>query len=774
MVVELELGSFSKGKADSKGYYLQAFDQITLTNDTQSLDPDQLSFFFSSDKLSWSKMPLLFSSESGNSTVYSFPLIRSRWLQIILYNEGKAIPEKISGSVERQSNIKIKSSGSKNRLWVSDNLIDGREDYGWETVPGMKENDSVFFDLNKAYFMNAISLRSVKEMVNDFPTNFIIKLSLDQKHWVSVVEESNFLAGSFRWYQWKFLPARARYIQITILKLENKKHRSVKILDIDIMAKPENEILSSFFEHGAAFSYASELIAGSVKFAEHNATYPLKAVQSSDPRLRKGSTDYPGIVQLTRDGQDTKGFVVQGNDSRLKEATTEYSGIIELASDGENTPGVAVQGSDSRLKYATHENAGVVRLAKNGESSPNSVVQGNDNRLRISSTQYPGIVQFAQDGASLENVALQSSDSRLRKASTQWHGIVQLAGHNEVSRNKALQADDPRIARGTEEKKGVVQFAKDKEAKAFKAIQSNDSRLYNASEESSGIVRLARSGQKESGSAVQANDPRLDDARTALPHSHDYASKDHLLNSHTGGLNLKSSKDTPRSTSYSIPHVNNYPLSSENSLGLSAAFLGGIAVGSDHDHAVDSYSKSNTAVRGRSREKPACIFFSEKAYALHLPSRLDGLSSSGKAIFAEGDSIFKGRLLLERGMSVTIQYHDFMNETFAEGDLLTVNENGKVRKMRSNHEPFIGSFTNDPHFCLSASHGPKFICINISGIAKMRIKDKIEAGNWVGYLDDEPGVGRKVSQIQKQHGFAIAMESSAKEIEKLILCLIKR
>ena len=197
-------------------------------------------------------------------------------------------------------------------------------------------------------------------------------------------------------------------------------------------------------------------------------------------------------------------------------------------------------------------------------------------------------------------------------------------------------------------------------------------------------------------------------------------------------------------------------------------------MGSEKHQAMDAYSKSNVTIKGRSKEKSAGVFFSEKEYALHLPSHLDGLNSSGLGLLSEGDSLFKGRLFLEQATSMAIQYTSFTDDTFAEGDILTVQRNGKIKKMRSNHETFVGVFTHHPDFCISKSKNSRSIHITILGITKIRVKGKIEAGGWIGYLDDEPGVGRELSKTQKQHGFAIAMESSSREIEKLVLCLIKK
>ena len=774
LTIELGLGIIAD-KTQPIDTSAQPFNQIILSDGHQGLGKTRLSLFFSQNKASWSKIPILNIFTNGNHTIYSLPLIRAIWVQLILHNADQTLPEKISGSIKIQSNIKIESSGSKNRLWVPENLIDGREDYGWEILPNTQKDEWVLLDLGRRYFINAIALRSVKEALNNFPDNFIIKLSLDKKNWEGIVQESDFLVSSFKWYYWQFFPMNARYIQINISKPQRQENKNIKILDVDIMAKPENEVLDVSSQQTRAFFHASELIAGHVKLAEHNATKPLHVVQSDDPRLRKASTDQPGIVQLARNGQNVSGFALQANDPRVREATTEYPGIVELAHDKENTTGTVVQGSDSRLKYATNKEAGILRLANNGESIPNAAVQGNDKRLRLASTRSPGIVKLAQDGASIENAALQSNDSRLREASIQWHGLMRFAVHNEVSEKKAVQSNDPRLAEATEAKKGRIQFAKDGETRPLKAVQASDSRLSKASDKKAGIVRLAKPGQKEPDSVVRADDPRLEDVRKALPHFHsEYAPKDHTLNSHKGALNISSDTNTPELISYNISDIDSYPLSSKNKEGLSAAFSGGIVVGSDKNKAIDSYSKSNVTIRSKSKEKSAGIFFSEKAYALHLPSHLDGLSSSGLAILAEGDSLLKGRLFLEQAASITIQYTSFTDDIFAEGDILAVQKNGKIRKMRSNHEAFVGVFTHHPDFCLSRSENSKSIYINIAGLTKMRVKGKIEAGSWIGYLDDEPGVGRELHRMQKQHGFAIAMESSSKEIEKLVLCLIKK
>ena len=697
-----------------------------------------INLFFSPDGNFWSRIPVISLNKERQSSALFFPLIRCRYMQVIFPAE--KIPDTISGSVSKYSQVRFEASSQKDRLWTPENLIDGRDSYGWCSDPQQKDSEQyVISEFESEYYIHNISLKSTHQGFVHFPKNFAIELSRDKRDWHAPVKETSFSVAPLSWYSWSFRPYRARYIRVLIKKERGQEHS--EILELDVLALPENEVTLTD-KNSYDRLEGSELVSGLVRFSEHNGIHSLRALQSSDPRLREGTTEYPGIVKL--------------------------------AKDQESTPGVALQSNDSRISLSTEKEAGLVRLAKDGESIPNAVVQSNDSRLRMSTTQYPGILQLAENNSLTPGRAVQANDDRLRDASTTWPGIVQMAKHGESHGKKAVRSDDPRLLEATEEIKGRIKFAKDRESRPLVAMQANDSRLKPATEEANGIMKFAKVGEKGKLLAVQANDPRLEDARKPMPHGHNYASRNHTLNSHGGGLNLDLDQETKSDFIYNLVDLKSFPLSVKNRSGLSAAFQGGIAVEGSHGPALNSFSKSTAAVKAKSKDKPGGVFFSEKDFGIYLPSQIDDLIGSSKSILAEGDCSFRRNLSFESGVSIAIEWHSFSNELFAEGDLLTV-QNGVVSKLKSNHQPFVGVYVENASFCLSQPEQKEgAIQIAIFGVTNISVKGVIESGDWIGYLDDEPGIARRISPVQKQHSFAISMVSSKKESTKLVPCLIRR
>src|SRR6185295_12109947 len=101
------------------------------------------------------------------------------------------------------------------------------------------------------------------------------------------------------------------------------------------------------------------------------------------------------------------------------------------------------------------------------------------------------------------------------------------------------------------------------EARDGLALQSSDSRIRPASESSPGIVELCKPGSATAGFAVQGNDPRLGDARTPLPHSHDYAPKEHDFSSHSGLIFIKAETGAPF-TEIVSPPISHAPVVGQN------------------------------------------------------------------------------------------------------------------------------------------------------------------------------------------------------------------
>ena len=760
---------------------LLSFNQIRLRIESTYNLKLSTSLFFSEDKLSWSRILIKEEVQNQNELIYILPLSSAKYWQIVISAGDNSVDswksiKKIEGAIEAFFPIKYKSSGTPDRLWLPENLTDLREDYGWESnSPETERNDFVELDFKYNYYISSIALKSIKEVNNRFPNNFLVMVSKDGHNWDAVVTEDNCLVASGCIYRWNFEPVFARFIKIVINKPIQSKNYKCKILELYTYAYPDNifvEVEKSWF---SSSKYASELVPGAVKLATFNESSPLKAIQSNDPRLKYTTSEYPGIVQLSRDNDTQSGMAVQANDSRLKKATTENPGIIQLAKDEDTTPGKVVQANDSRLKKATTENPGLVRLAKDGDTTPNLVVQANDSRLKKATTENPGIIQLAKDEDTTPGKVVQANDSRLKKATTAWAGISQLANHNEVAPNKIVQADDPRLKDGTEEIKGIIRFAKNRENIAFKAVQANDERLQYASTDKDGTVRFAKPGVNTDLLAVQANDPRLNDSRTPLAHTHDYAPQNHSLNSHQGSLNIKINKEILPGPSYEQPNAEIFPFSVTNEQGLVASFEGGIIAKAENAPALLATSKTKPAIEGRSKEVPAGIFISETKHALILPQNLNAIKGSGKSLLAEGEALFAGNVIFQSGQTIAVSFNNYSNESFANGDVLTIKPDGKVYKLSSPLDVCIGVYTNQNQFVLMDKKANlKCIYIGITGILNIRVKGKVIAGDLLGFVNNTPGVIQKIHSNQKDYIIAIALENSDTESEKIIKCILKK
>ena len=701
---------------------------------------NNINIFFSHDNIFWFRISIRSITNKESFTTLRLPLIRSKYLQIVISDI--EILNSLSGSISKSVDIHFESSSNKDRLWVPENLIDKREDYGWSPNTKQQSQDEfVMLDLGDTYYIHDISLRATKVGLTNFPKNFLIELSKDKNNWDTVVREENFSAAPLSWYRWSDLLSHVRYIKIKIIEINIKKQPFYEILKLDIFAIPDNEI-TEWGKNSNHQCEASEIRPGPVRFAELNSVHPLRAVQANDPRLKHGTTTRPGIFRI--------------------------------AKDNESTPMIALQSNDSRITSATEQKEGIIRLAKDKESIQGAALQSNDSRLRISNTKFPGIIQLAENKSVNPGYAVQSNDDRLRFASTTWSGIIQLAKHGEIHQDKVILSDDPRLLEANEETKGRVRFARDKGNEPFTAVQGNDSRLTLCTNKKMGLVKFANLNQKKEFLAVQSNDPRLENARASLPHQHDYASKNHILNSHEGALNLTITKKIKNNFKYNLIDLQSFPLSVQNKEGMSAAFQGGVVIEGNEEPALHTFSKTNVALKAKSKNKPAGIFFSEKDFSLHLPAKLDELMGSSKSILAEGDAVFRRNISFENGLFIAISWSIFSDELFVDGDLLTIQDNS-ICKLKSNHQPFIGVFIKEPPFYLSqTAEQESVVKIAILGVINIRVKGKINSGDWIGYLDDEPGIARQINPVQKQHGFAVAMESSGKETEKLIPCLLKR
>ena len=747
-----------------------SFNKIIL-NKFEKINLNSIFIYSSDDNLNWEKINIINTYLETGTLILILPLTRSKYVNIII--KEFVIHSELSkfiGKIDFEVDTSISASSNLDRLWVAQNLLEWRNDYGWSSViHSHQKNDIIDIDFNCEYYISKLKLRSIDENNNCFPEWFFIELSSDKILWNRVISEEKFTVSRNKWYVWSFSLQKCRYIRIIANPARMKKNEFVsKILSLDVFAIPQNTIYQAQKNYFSNI-YASELFPGLVKLAENNSNLPGVVVQGSDFRLREATTEYSGIIQLAKDGESNENIVVQGNDSRLREATTQYPGITQFAKDGESRASVAVQGNDSRLREATTQYPGITQFAKDGESRASVAVQGNDSRLREATTQYLGIAQFAKDGESRASVAVQGNDSRLREATTQYPGIAQFAKDGESNANVAVQGNDSRLREATTENRGRVQLARNGENSEFKVVQANDDRIQPATIEKYGTVLLANHGVSLNKRVVQSDDPRLSDLRDPKPHQHEYANKIHDYNSHSGTLNILINKKTDHETqnNYYSSTVD-YPFSIENKEGLAAGIYGGLVVSAEKNQAMTVFSNTNIGLDVISREKNAAIFLSEKDFAISLPGKNGKIAGSKKAIYAEGLVDIRGGIQVTGSRALIVKWNKFSKEIYSEGDLLTINESGELEKIKNKNQQLIGIFTKNTNFTLSNSDEPG-IYIALSGIVQVKVMGKITCGDKIGYSDGDPGVAQRT----KSPSDITALDSSENTQEKLIWCLIR-
>jgi hypothetical protein len=529
---------------------------------------------------------------------------------------------------------------------------------------------------------------------------------------------------------------------------------------------------------------ATEETKGIVELAQDGEDRSGVVIQGNDRRLRDATTTSKGIVKLADDGEAKSGVVVQGNDRRLRDATTTSKGIVELAEDGEAKSGVAVQGSDRRLKEATTIAKGIIELAEDGEDKPGVAVQGSDRRLRDATEKTKGIVELAHDGEDRPGVAVQGNDKRLKNATTTSKGIVELAEDGEARPGVAVQGNDKRLRDATTASKGIVELAEDGENAPGVAVQGNDRRLKPATENSPGIITLARNMEAKEGCAVQSTDDRLNNARSPLPHVHDYAPLLHDFNSHTGALSITGSRHeafsqiTPPPDDSAIIYAKNESAES-GSIGLA-----GIA-GTPAKDAVRSYGVlghgSHIGVRGQSsggsgdsfkgcgvmgisRFGAGGVFASEHDFSLIADGygaigRHDdsiSLSGNGDALYVNGKSVFDGKIIIHtEGENEAGKFPSSLVELFeiddAEyvmpGDILVVSAAGRSILSRSRREydrSAIGVVSGNPAIIINNSgKEQKVYPVALAGTVLCKIdarKTPLRPGDPV-VTSDTPGSG---------------------------------
>ena len=526
---------------------------IKLHNEFSQSFPSKLRFEFSVDKKNWE--PLLhehnFKVGPNNTIIWNFALVSAKFLKIVLIADKKNQSGKFMVAIgEMQTFIsgvtKITASSELDRLWVKENIIDRRSEYGWSSSPKVQqEKEFIELDFGAVNRITEVHILTKDDVDTFFPNSFRLLYSEDNITWRLLFDENHFIAEPACWYKWRFLPTNARYVQLVILegaRTSEGKYIS-QIVEVEFYAIT-NYLESPHHSHSLP-PVSTTLNSGIVRLASDGEYKEGVAVQASDKRLLEATTEKMGIIKLAMDGEVKESLVVQSIDRRLKNATEDLHGIVRLARNGEVKEGHVVQSNDARLSKATEDSFGIVELAVDGESRAGVVVQGNDRRLKLATISSPGIVKLASNGGENPNEAIQADDYRLKNATTEKVGLMRFAKHGEVVSDKAVQSDDPRLKDASTEIKGVVILAKNGEKKAGKVVQSNDTRLDESSTNNFGIVQLASLGSSASNRVVQANDPRLSDARQPVNHEHDYAPKDHDFNSHKGTLQVKTNQGNP-------------------------------------------------------------------------------------------------------------------------------------------------------------------------------------------------------------------------------------
>ena len=673
---------------------LQAFNAISVDyhEDRPDFFPNTFRFEISNDGQVWE--PILKESEfqSANSVnpSWHFPLTTARHIKFLFLidkaaDDGKYMAAFGNFRVMVSGVVSIAASSHLDRLWVKENLVDERPEYGWSSaLRPRKQEEHVTFDLGSINRVVEFRLLSKNDPETFFPEVFRVSYSEDNIAWHHLLEENGFLAEPGTWYRWRIMPVNMRYLKVSIV--EGARTREGKyisqIIEVELYANAElhaGERTSS-----EPIPYASELRAGIMRLAKNGEVSEGLGVQSNDLRLREATTVSKGIVELASDGEEEPGLAVQADDRRLKYASEDLPGIVRLARDGEVRAGHVVQSNDRRLRLATDRESGLVELATDGENRPGVVVQANDRRLRPATSDMPGIVRLARDGSDRPGEAVQGNDRRLREATTELKGILRFARSGETSPEAAVQGDDPRLRMSTTETPGIVELARDGEEREGLAVQAHDTRLKSATEKRAGIVELSSLGGSMSGKAVQANDPRLQDARPPLPHTHDYAPKEHSFDSHTGHIKLEGECGQPFD-SLGAPPVNHSPI-----VGVNTGGGAGLTGKGKRDGVFGSGSVTGNigyctgrgiGVLGAARSGPGGAFTSESGYALvaggKLPER--ALPSGDLALLACGLSHFTQTVYLassESGHSSSIACYFLVehSDIVVVGDVLVAGE----------------------------------------------------------------------------------------------------
>lgn len=697
--------------------------QIDAHKEHRAFFPSTFRIDISNDGIVWE--PIIGESdlkiEEGTGAKWNFSLIAARYIKFLVLTDktdeqGNYFSAFGEFRVLISGIVALNVSSELDRLWVKENLIDERKDYGWSSaLKAKQEKEDILLDLGSVNQVTELRMLSKNDPETFFPDFFQISYSEDNISWHHLLEENGFLVEAGTWYRWRVSATNMRFLKVTIMggaKTREGKFIS-QIIEIEMYADPEHLDKSLKVTQGPP-PYASVLRSGIVRLAMNGEEKESVVIQGNDRRLKKATTETPGIVELCSDGEDSPDTVVQGNDRRLKYATEDLPGIVRLARDEEIRAGHVLQSTDSRLRSATEEYSGIVELAANGENRAGTVVQGNDKRLLPATTTAPGIVKLAENGSDKINEVVQGNDRRLKGATVESPGIVSLSMAGEVASGKVVQSDDPRIQHATTENYGIVRLSRNGDTSGDRVVLANDDRLKHATESNAGIVELSSHGSSLNGRAVQASDPRLSDPREALPHKHEYAPLHHDLSDHSGFLSLKGATGEPYNTLAAPPH-NHAPVTGENSGGGAGVSGKGVrdgVVGTGKSCGIVGFGlEEGMGVVGAAKKGPGGYFLSEKGYSLvaggEHPER--ALFASELALLVRGRTRFMETVCFGgTGPKDTAAIACFMpvdeKDVIVDGDvLIAATENGILRRSREYGSPYVmGVVVGDANIILNA------------------------------------------------------------------------
>ncbi|MCB1173055.1 MAG: discoidin domain-containing protein [Leptospiraceae bacterium] len=702
----------------------RSFNSISIARhqDLPRLFPETFRFEISIDGHIWE--PLLQESSFSNSGKkehqWHFTLVHARYIKFLFLQNHKSQNGKyqaaFGGFQARISGITtIEVSSELDRLWVKENLIDERPDYGWSSaLRNSKKPEFIALDLGSVNQVAEIRALTPPGPIALFPERFSFSYSEDNIAWHHLMEENAFLSEGGTWYQWRFMPTNMRFIRLEITEgarnLEGRYISQIVELEFFAIAGLQTVVQE---RQSISIQHASVLRSGLVRLAMDGEDREGVVVQGHDRRLHDATTEARGIVELAVDGEDREGVVIQAHDRRLKPATEDLPGIVRFARSGEERAGYAVQGHDERLKRATTEAPGLVELANDSEDRAGAVVQGNDSRIKGATTRRAGIVRLSENLGTNPSEVVQANDNRLRQGSTEYPGIVQLSLHGQNVKSRVVQADDPRLAPASPENTGVVKLGRSGENRPGFAVAADDARLQKADVGKAGVIALAAAGSELAGCAVQADDPRLKDKRQPLPHDHDYATREHDINSHAGQLRARASLDKAQG-GLDAPWVQASVLSAENEgsgIGLLGQGGDGVCGLGEAAGILGLNPGEGDGVLGLSRQGTGGRFVSERGIALwaggdyagrNMASGRVGLRVSGQAQ-AEG-ALWSG---LAGAACVAIVYKVDKGSVLSAGDLVVAHKSGDylVKSDRAGAAAVVGVVVDEAALVLQATRG---------------------------------------------------------------------